>query len=150
MAKRSQKVTLTLTDPIDIINEVEQKIKSIDFASGTPYKSDLIDPHKFFMNYRQVMPFGNPAGLKTVKGVRLTSAGWGFMKKFYEYKRIELRTDKITPDHLLNLDRFLTGPYHMYKSKTLKLLYVFHEMDQQEFTLFDGDLNLWCKAMRES
>ena len=144
MAKRSQKVTLTLTDPIDIINEVEQKIRSLDLS----YKGDLIDPHKFFMNYRQVMPFGNPAGLKSAKGVRLTSAGWGFMKRFYDYKRIQLRVDKITPDHLLNLDRFLTGPYHMYKSKTLKLLYVFNEMDQQEFTLFDGDLNLWCKALK--
>ena len=145
MAKRSQKVTLTLTDPIDIINEVEQKIRSLDLS----YKGDLIDPHKFFMNYRQVMPFGNPAGLKSAKGVRLTSAGWGFMKRFYDYKRIELRTNKITPDHLLNLDRFLTGPYHMYKSKTLKLLYVFNTLDQQEFTLFDGDLNVWCKAMKE-
>jgi len=145
MAKRSQKVTLTLTDPIDIINEVEQKIRSLDLS----YKGDLIDPHKFFMNYRQVMPFGNPVGLKSVKGVRLSSAGWGFMKRFYEYKRIQLRVDKITPDHLLNLDRFLIGPYHMYKSKTLKLLYVFNALDQQEFTLFDGDLNVWCKAMRE-
>ena len=145
MAKRSQKVTLTLTDPIDIINEVEQKIRSLDLS----YNGDLIDPHKFFMNYRQVMPFGNPAGLKSNKGVRLTAAGWGFMKRLYEYKRIELRTNKITPDHLLNLDRFLTGPYHMYKSKTLKLLYVFNSLDQQEFTLFDGDLNVWCKAMKE-
>ena len=145
MAKRSQKVTLTLTDPIDIINEVEQKIRSLDLS----YKGDLIDPHRFFMNYRQIMPFGNPAGLKTVKGVRLSSAGWGFMKRFYDYKRIQLRVDKITPDHLLNLDRFLTGPYHMYKSKTLKLLYVFNALDQQEFTLFDGDLNVWCKAMKE-
>ena len=145
MAKRSQKVTLTLTDPIDIINEVEQKIRSLDLS----YNGDLIDPHKFFMNYRQVMPFGNPAGLKSSKGVRLSSAGWGFMKRFYEYKRIQLRVDKITPDHLLNLDRFLIGPYHMYKSKTLKLLYVFNDMDQQEFTLFDGDLNVWCKAMKE-
>ena len=37
----------------------------------------------------------------------------------------------------------------MYKSKTLKLLYVFNALDQQEFTLFDGDLNVWCKAMKE-
>ena len=144
MAKRSQKVTLTLTDPIDIIKEVEEKIKSLDLS----YKGDLIDPHKFFSNYRQVMPFGNPTGLN--KGVRLSSAGWSFMKRFYEYKRIKLRADKITPNHLLNLDRFLIGPYHMYKSKTLKLLYVFNPMDQQEFTLFDGDLNLWCQAMKES
>ena len=84
MAKRSQKVTLTLTDPIDIINEVEQKIRSLDLS----YNGDLIDPHKFFMNYRQVMPFGNPAGLKSNKGVRLTAAGWGFMKRLYNNKMI--------------------------------------------------------------
>lgn len=78
---------------------------------------------------------------KNSKGTRFTGLGYelaGFLWKSYTIKLPD--NYRILNKTLLMLDSNLTWPYYLSKRK----LVLFSEMDAFEFSLYQGDINLWA------
>jgi hypothetical protein len=78
---------------------------------------------------------------KNNKGTRFTGLGFdlaGFLWKSYTVKLPD--NYKIANKTLLMLDSKMEWPYYLSKKK----LVLFSEMDAFEFSLYQGDINLWA------
>lgn len=78
---------------------------------------------------------------KNSKGTRFTGLGYdlaGFLWKTYTVKLPE--NYRVLNRTLLMLDDRMTWPYYLSKRK----LVLFSEMDAFEFSLYQGDINLWA------
>jgi hypothetical protein len=77
---------------------------------------------------------------KNTKGTRFTNIGFKLAKTVWKTYPIKLKKEyKVLNRTLLKLDQRMTWPYYLSKSR----LVLFSEMDAFEFTLYQGDLNLW-------
>lgn len=86
-------------------------------------------PLTFFMIY------------KNSKGTRFTGLGFELAKEHWKTYSIKLPDNYITLNRtLLMLDSRMTWPYYLSKRK----LVLFNEMDAFEFSLYQGDINLWA------
>ena len=78
---------------------------------------------------------------KNSKGTRFTGLGFelaGFLWKTYTVKLPE--NYRVLNKTLLMLDSRMEWPYYLSKRK----LVLFSEMDAFEFSLYQGDINLWA------
>ncbi len=81
---------------------------------------------------------------KNSKGTRFTGLGFelaGFLWKAYTVKLPEKYI--IQNKTLLMLDNRMEWPYYLSKRK----LVLFSEMDAFEFSLYQGDINLWANKI---
>lgn len=81
---------------------------------------------------------------KNSKGTRFTGLGFelaGFLWKTYTVKLPEKYI--IQNKTLLMLDNRMEWPYYLSKRK----LVLFSEMDAFEFSLYQGDINLWANKI---
>lgn len=86
-------------------------------------------PLTFFMIY------------KNKKGTRFTGLGYELAKDIWKSYSIKLPETYVTVNRtLLMLDNRMTWPYYLSKRK----LVLFNEMDAFEFSLYQGDINLWA------
>lgn len=78
---------------------------------------------------------------KNAKGTRFTGTGLDLAKDLWKFYIVKLPDNyKILNKTLLLLDERMTWPYYLSK----KQLILFNEMDAFEFTLYQGDINLWA------
>lgn len=78
---------------------------------------------------------------KNAKGTRFTGKGLDLAKDLWKVYTIKLPQDyKVLNKTLLLLDQRMTCPYYLSKRQ----LVLFSEMDAFEFTLYQGDINLWA------
>lgn len=78
---------------------------------------------------------------KNAKGTRFTGAGLDVAKTIWKIYKIKLPDNySILNKTLVMLDNRMTWPYYLSK----KQLILFSEMDAFEFTLYQGDINLWA------
>lgn len=78
---------------------------------------------------------------KNAKGTRFTGLGFelaGFLWKTYSVKLPD--NYRVLNKTLLMLDQRMEWPYYLSKRK----LVLFSEIDAFEFTLYQGDINLWA------
>ena len=79
---------------------------------------------------------------KNPKGTRFTSLGYELARYLWSTYTVKLPKQYITlPVTLLKLDERMEWPYFLNKTK----LVLFNEMDAFEFSLYQGDINLWAK-----
>jgi hypothetical protein len=77
---------------------------------------------------------------KNPKGTRFTYTGFTLAKSKWTVYTIKLPVKyKILTKTLLLLDERMSWPYYLDKTK----LVLFDEMDAFEFSLYQGDINLW-------
>ena len=77
---------------------------------------------------------------KNPKGTRFTRIGHELAKKQWTCYKIKLPNNYVVlTKTLLLLDQRMEWPYFLNK----KQLVLFSEMDAFEFTLYQGDINLW-------
>jgi hypothetical protein len=77
---------------------------------------------------------------KNDKGTRFTGTGFDLAKGLWNVYIVKLPPNYIVLNKtLLMLDSRMTWPYYLSK----KMLVLFNEMDAFEFTLYQGDINLW-------
>lgn len=102
----------------------ETKSNQILDALRTHYSKDL----EFFTVF------------KNDKGTRFTGTGFDLAKGLWNIYIVKLPPNYVVLNRtLLMLDNRMTWPYYLSK----KLLVLFNEMDAFEFTLYQGDINLW-------
>ena len=78
---------------------------------------------------------------KNAKGTRFTGKGLDLAKDLWKIYTVKLPDNyKILNKTLLLLDDRMTWPYYLSKRQ----LILFNEMDAFEFTLYQGDINLWA------
>ena len=78
---------------------------------------------------------------KNAKGTRFTGTGFELAKHIWKIYPLKLKQDyRILNKTLLLLDHRMTWPYYLSKRQ----LVLFNEMDAFEFTLYQGDINLWA------
>lgn len=78
---------------------------------------------------------------KNAKGTRFTGAGYELARNIWKTFPIKLPANyTILNKTLLLLDQRMTWPYYLSKRQ----LVLFHEMDAFEFSLYQGDINLWA------
>jgi hypothetical protein len=78
---------------------------------------------------------------KNAKGTRFTGKGLDLSKELWKVYTIKLPEQyKILNKTLLLLDERMSWPYYLSKRQ----LVLFNEMDAFEFTLYQGDINLWA------
>lgn len=78
---------------------------------------------------------------KNEKGTRFTGTGFELAKTIWKTYTIKLPDNYRTLNRtLLMLDDRMEWPYYLSKRK----LVLFSEMDAFEFTLYQGDINLWA------
>ena len=78
---------------------------------------------------------------KNPKGTRFTRIGYELAKKIWTTYKIKLPEKYIVlPKTLLLLDERMDWPYYLSKTN----LVLFSDMDAFEFTLYQGDINLWA------
>ena len=78
---------------------------------------------------------------KNAKGTRFTGRGLDIAKSIWKIYKIKLPDNYVTLNKtLVMLDQRMTWPYYLSK----KQLILFSEMDAFEFTLYQGDINLWA------
>jgi hypothetical protein len=78
---------------------------------------------------------------KNAKGTRFTGSGFELAKPIWKTYTITLPENyRILTKTLLLLDSSMTYPYYLSK----RLLVLFNEMDAFEFSLYQGDINLWA------
>lgn len=77
---------------------------------------------------------------KNTKGTRFTAQGFDLAKSIWKIYPIKFPKEyKVLNRTLLMLDQRMTWPYYLSKRQ----LVLFNEMDAFEFTLYQGDINLW-------
>ena len=77
---------------------------------------------------------------KNAKGTRFTTLGFNLAKRLWSNYPIKLAQNyRILNRTLLMLDDRMEWPYYLSKTQ----LVLFSEMDAFEFTLYNGDINLW-------
>ena len=95
-----------------------------------------------FFNYESDITFDFFQIFKNNKGTRFTRLGFEKAKKNWKYYTIALPNNyKILNRTLLLLDSRMAWPYYLSKTQ----LILFDDMDAFEFTLYNGDINLWSK-----
>lgn len=78
---------------------------------------------------------------KNNKGTRFTGLGFDLASFLWKTYTVKLPQEyKIANRTLLMLDSRMEWPYYLSKKK----LVLFSEMDAFEFTLYQGDINLWA------
>lgn len=78
---------------------------------------------------------------KNAKGTRFTGKGLDIAKNIWKTYKIPLPTNyRILNKTLLLLDQRMQWPYYLSKRQ----LILFNEMDAFEFSLYQGDINLWA------
>lgn len=78
---------------------------------------------------------------KNAKGTRFTSSGYELAKSLWRVYPIKFKQEyRILNKTLLLLDERMDWPYYLSKRQ----LVLFSEMDAFEFTLYQGDINLWA------
>jgi len=78
---------------------------------------------------------------KNTKGTRFTSGGYELAKRLWKVYPIKFKQDyRVLNKTLLLLDERMDWPYYLSKRQ----LVLFSEMDAFEFTLYQGDINLWA------
>jgi len=79
---------------------------------------------------------------KNAKGTRFTGLGLDIAKEIWKTYTIKLPEKYVILNRtLLMLDQRMTWPYYLSKRQ----LILFNEMDAFEFSLYQGDVNLWSK-----
>jgi len=86
--------------------------------------------------------FKNPKGTRfTITGYSIASKLWQtYVVKFPMDNKEKKITYKIKNRTYLMLDQRMTWPYYLSRNK----LVLFNEMDAFEFSLYQGDINLWA------
>ena len=78
---------------------------------------------------------------KNAKGTRFTGKGLDLSKDLWKTYIVKLPENyRVLNKTLLLLDERMTWPYYLSKRQ----LVLFNEMDAFEFTLYQGDINLWA------
>lgn len=78
---------------------------------------------------------------KNAKGTRFTGKGLDLAKDLWKIYTIKLPDNyRVLNKTLLLLDERMTWPYYLSKRQ----LVLFNEMDAFEFSLYQGDINLWA------
>jgi hypothetical protein len=78
---------------------------------------------------------------KNTKGTRFTGTGFELAKRIWKIYPLKFKQDyRVLNKTLLLLDNRMTWPYYLSKRQ----LVLFNEMDAFEFTLYQGDINLWA------
>lgn len=78
---------------------------------------------------------------KNTKGTRFTSTGYELAKRLWKVYPIKFKLEyRVLNKTLLLLDDRMEWPYYLSKRQ----LVLFSEMDAFEFTLYQGDINLWA------
>ena len=78
---------------------------------------------------------------KNVKGTRFTSTGYELAKRLWKIYPLKFKQEyRVLNKTLLLLDERMEWPYYLSKHQ----LVLFSEMDAFEFTLYQGDINLWA------
>ncbi len=78
---------------------------------------------------------------KNAKGTRFTGFGYNIAKTIWKTYILKLPEQyRVLNKTLILLDQRMTWPYYLSK----KYLVLFNEMDAFEFTLYQGDINLWA------
>lgn len=78
---------------------------------------------------------------KNTKGTRFTSSGFELAKRLWKTYPLKFKQDyRVLNKTLLLLDERMDWPYYLSKRQ----LVLFSEMDAFEFTLYQGDINLWA------
>jgi hypothetical protein len=78
---------------------------------------------------------------KNIKGTRFTSTGYELAKRLWKIYPLKFKQEyKVLNKTLLLLDDRMEWPYYLSKRQ----LVLFSEMDAFEFTLYQGDINLWA------
>jgi len=78
---------------------------------------------------------------KNAKGTRFTGTGYEVAKTIWKTYPIKLPEKYTTLNKtLLLLDQRMAWPYYLSK----RYLVLFNEMDAFEFSLYQGDINLWA------
>lgn len=78
---------------------------------------------------------------KNAKGTRFTGTGLDVAKSIWKIYKIKLPDNySILNKTLVMLDNRMMWPYYLSK----KQLILFSEIDAFEFTLYQGDINLWA------
>lgn len=77
---------------------------------------------------------------KNIKGTRFTSTGFELAKSLWKVYPIKFKQEyRVLNKTLLLLDERMEWPYYISKRQ----LVLFSEIDAFEFTLYQGDVNLW-------
>lgn len=78
---------------------------------------------------------------KNTKGTRFTSTGYELAKRLWRTYPLKFKQEyRVLNKTLLLLDERMEWPYYLSKRQ----LVLFSEMDAFEFTLYQGDINLWA------
>lgn len=78
---------------------------------------------------------------KNTKGTRFTSTGFELAKRLWKIYPLKFKQEyRVLNKTLLLLDERMEWPYYLSKRQ----LVLFSEMDAFEFTLYQGDINLWA------
>ena len=78
---------------------------------------------------------------KNTKGTRFTRLGYELAKSLWKTYPLKFKQEyRILNKTLLLLDERMEWPYYLSKRQ----LVLFSEMDAFEFTLYQGDINLWA------
>jgi hypothetical protein len=78
---------------------------------------------------------------KNTKGTRFTSTGFELAKRLWKVYPLKFKQEyRVLNKTLLLLDDRMEWPYYLSKRQ----LVLFSELDAFEFTLYQGDINLWA------
>lgn len=78
---------------------------------------------------------------KNPKGTRFTTSGYSMAHKIWKNYTIKMPKEySVKTGTLLMLDKRMSWPYYLSGTK----LVLFNEMDAFEFSLYQGDINLWA------
>lgn len=78
---------------------------------------------------------------KNNKGTRFTGTGFELAKRIWKVYPLKFKQEyRVLNKTLLLLDERMEWPYYLSKRQ----LVLFSEMDAFEFTLYQGDINLWA------
>ena len=81
---------------------------------------------------------------KNAKGTRFTGQGLDIAKNIWKIYKIPLPEKYVTLNRtLLMLDSRMEWPYYLSKRQ----LILFSEIDAFEFSLYQGDINLWANKI---
>jgi hypothetical protein len=78
---------------------------------------------------------------KNPKGTRFTRLGYELAQKIWTIYVVRIQKGTVVKNKaLVMLDQRMTWPYYLSNTK----LVLFNEMDAFEFSLYQGDINLWA------
>ena len=110
------------------MNKTYQKNKNADFILSR-LQQEVDNKLEFFQVF------------KNAKGTRFTGFGYDVAKTIWKSHIIKLPEKyNILNKTLLLLDQRMSWPYYLSK----KYLVLFNDMDAFEFSLYQGDINLWA------